>query len=207
MAPDSRSTSPVGLTVHERQESFSDEDVADINFWLDSANPPWTEVSPASSSDDIVPQKVDILCGRGREAHGHPGNRTFRLLISFHRDDYQNTKANNYTKSSIIKAVLASIREYGGRFLKKDEQTGMWCDVGDDCKYVYEKVSHALRINRGKMSQPKKTKAKDHPPTPEQDKYFQRLLANQQNIFRELLEKNHMPENFEVDEEWSGISV
>jgi hypothetical protein len=65
-----------------------------------------------------------------------------------HRDDYQNIKAKNYTKSSIIKAVLASVREYGGRFLKKDEQTDMWCDVSDDCKYVYEKVSQALRIAR-----------------------------------------------------------
>jgi hypothetical protein len=192
MAPYSRSTSPVGLTVHERQETFFDEDVANFlsGLFSDTANPPLPEVSPASSSDDIVPQKEDILCGKGKEAHGHPGNRTYRILISLHRDDYRNPKANNYTKSSITKAVLASIRDYGGRFLKKDEHTDMWYEVDDNL--AYEKVSHALRPpkNPEKISQRKKPKVTEYPPTPEQDTYFQKIFADQQKIFRELKSEN-----------------
>jgi hypothetical protein len=209
MAPYSRSTSPVGLTVHERQETFFDEDVANFlsGLFSDTANPPLPEVSPASSSDDKVPQEVDILCGKGKEALGHLGNRKYRKLISSYRNDYQNPKANNYTKSKITKAVLASIRGKKGRFLKKDEQTDTWYEV--DYNLAYDKVSHALRSAKypEKISQRKKPKVREYPPKPEQDSYFQRLFADQQKIFRELLYGNHKSENFEVDEEWSGISV
>jgi hypothetical protein len=130
----------------------------------------------------------------------------FRLLISFYSDDYQNAKARD-TKSKITQAILASIQESGGRFLRRDEQTDMWCDVGDD--KAHEKVSHALRQkkNTERRSPQKKPKAKDHPPTPEQDHYFQRLLADQHYNFGELLDENHMSEIFEVDEEWWGPSV
>jgi hypothetical protein len=191
MAPDSRSTSPVRLTVHEPEETFSYQDAAHIISCLDSANTPWPE----------VPQKEDILLGRHREAYGHPGNRRFRFLISSYSDDYQNARARD-TKTGIIQKIVASIQKYGGRFLRRDEQTDMWCDVCDDYKYVHEKVSHALRQKKNterRSPQKMSPNANDHPPTPEQDNYFQTLLADQQNIFRELIDEDHTSENFEVD--------
>jgi hypothetical protein len=204
MAPDSRPTRPVGLTVETRQETLSYEDFAAI-FCLDSTETPSPEVSP-SSSDDIFPQEMDVLCGRHREAYRHFGNRRFRAVISLHCGSYQNTKTRD-VKTSIKKEIVGSIREYGGRFLKKDKQTDMWHEVGDD--YAHDKVSHALRSANDpeKKCRQKKKKAKNQPPTPEEDNAFQTLHANQQRIFRELLEESQMSEDFEEDEQWCGISV
>lgn len=205
MAPDPRSIHPIELTVDEHQETVSYQDFAHLISCLDSIHTSWPEVSP-SLSDDTVPQTNDILCGRDREAYGHAGNRTFRSLISFYRDEYQHAKARDI-KTGITREIIDSIRECGGRFLKKDEHTDVWCEVGDD--YAHEKVSHALRSAKDpeRKSQPKRHKAKDHPPTQEQDDDFQRLFADQQHLFRQLLEENQMSENFETNEQWSGISV
>jgi hypothetical protein len=205
MAPDPSPIRPVGITLEARQETLSYQDVADI-LHLGSAKTPYPKVSP-SSSDDIVPQKTDVVCGRDKEAYGHVGNRRFRVLISLHRDNYQNAKTRD-TKTNITKEIVASIRECGGRFLRKDEQTDMWYVVGYD--YAHEKVSHALRSAKDPERKcKKKQKAKDQPPTREEHNAFQTLLLQQQKIFRELLEENQLSEalDFEGEEQCCSISV
>jgi hypothetical protein len=201
MAADLSHTRPVRITREARQETLTYRDVADI-LNLGSAISSCLQASPCSS-DDIVPQKMDILCGRDKEAFGHVGNKRFRTLISVRRDSYQNAKANA-TKTGITQEIVASIRECGGRFLRKDKQTGVWHEVGDDC--AHEKVSHALRGAKDpqKRCRKKKQNATDQSPV------FQTLLAQQQQIFMALVLNERQPSgalDSEEEEQSCSISV
>jgi hypothetical protein len=142
-----------------------------------------------SSSDDPVVhdvQKYDILCGRDKITHSHVGNKRFRNIVMMHREDYQ-TATSREAKSKITFAVVAMIRQSGGRFLKQDEESGAWKNVGDE--YARDKVSHALRSakdpNRPRIR--RRREAKLNIPTPEEDALFEATLSDQQLIFKGLL--------------------
>ena len=198
---------PVGCTL-EPQESLSFEDVACLQACLlrtSSENEKMLFSENSPSSDDMIPRSVDILCGKGREAHVHTGNKRFRVIISQYRKDYQNARCRDQ-KTRITKEIVSSIRECGGRFLKKDQNTDIWYDVGDE--YAHEKVSHALRSARDptkKIPKIRNPKVAQHqPPTPEENHAFWTLVENQKRIFRSLLEQDKASNylDFEEDEHW-----
>lgn len=85
----------------------------------------------------------DILCGRGGLTNHHKGNKRFRDIVALHRPDY--VRAPKIQKPSVARVIVRAIRngDPPGRFLKKDEKTGKWIDVGD--KKAAEKTSQALR--------------------------------------------------------------
>jgi hypothetical protein len=89
----------------------------------------------------------DVLSGRGGGTNVHPGNRNFRDLINLHRRAYLKARKND--KPAISRAIVRSIRENNGRFLKKDEKSGMWYEIGDDA--AREKTSQALRQRAPEM--------------------------------------------------------
>ncbi|KAL7579338.1 hypothetical protein ACA910_014014 [Epithemia clementina (nom. ined.)] len=89
----------------------------------------------------------DVLSGRGGGTNVHPGNRTFRDLINQNRRTYLKARKND--KPAISRAIVRTIRELNGRFLKKDEKTGMWFEIGDDA--AREKTSQALRQRAPEM--------------------------------------------------------
>lgn len=89
----------------------------------------------------------DVLSGRGGGTNVHPGNRNFRDLINLHRRAYLKARKND--KPAISRAIVRSVRENNGRFLKKDEKTGSWFEVGDDA--AREKTSQALRQRAPEM--------------------------------------------------------
>jgi len=103
----------------------------------------------------ILPSKVgqvtfdenDVLSGRGGGTNVHPGNRNFRDLINLHRRAYLKARKND--KPAISRAIVRSIRGTGGKFLKKDEKTGLWFEIGDDA--AREKTSQALRQRAPEM--------------------------------------------------------
>lgn len=76
----------------------------------------------------------DVLSGRGGGTNVHPGNRNFRDLINLHRRAYLKARKND--KPAISRAIVRSIRESNGRFLKKDEKSGLWFEIGDDAARV-----------------------------------------------------------------------
>lgn len=98
-------------------------------------------------SDKITDRDItdfDVLCGRGGGTNNHMGNRNFRVLVSQHQPQY--VVAKKAEKTDIARTIVSAIRSAhptGGRFLKKNEQTGFWYDVGD--KKATEKTSQALR--------------------------------------------------------------
>lgn len=73
----------------------------------------------------------------------HRGNKRFRDIVALHRPDY--TRAPKIQKPSVARVIVRAIRngDPPGRFLKKDEKTGRWYDIGD--KKAAEKTSQALR--------------------------------------------------------------
>ena len=89
----------------------------------------------------------DVLSGRGGGTNVHPGNRNFRDLINLHRRAYLKARKND--KPAISRAIVRAIRETGGKFLRKDEKTGLWFEVGDDA--AREKTSQALRQRAPEM--------------------------------------------------------
>jgi hypothetical protein len=86
-------------------------------------------------------QDNDVICGKGRLVHSHPGNKQFRRLIHFRRESYQTAHLRD-DKKQITNSVIEAIHRLGGRFVKMDE-SGQYTQVSDE--YQYEKVSHALR--------------------------------------------------------------
>jgi len=92
--------------------------------------------------DGVVPGEFDILCGRDKRAFNHIGNKRFRVIITTHCKQYQETASRN-EKTRITTQIINNLRQVGCRFLRKNEVTNMYEDMDDE--YAHEKVSHALR--------------------------------------------------------------
>ena len=73
----------------------------------------------------------------------HKGNKRFRDIVALHRPDY--VRAPKIQKPSVARVIVRAIRngDPPGRFLRKDDKTGKWVDIGD--KKAAEKTSQALR--------------------------------------------------------------
>ena len=86
---------------------------------------------------------IDVLCGRGGATNSHTGNRKFRKIVSLHRERYLRAKKRD--KPAYAQHVLELVRNQSQskpcRFLKKDLNSGMWYDIGDE--KAREKVAQA----------------------------------------------------------------
>lgn len=94
-------------------------------------------------------QPTDVLCGRGGETNHHPGNIQYRLLVKAFQPLYVSAKRRE--KPLIAQCIVYSVRQVGGRFLKRSTTTASkdkmnckeWEDVGNT--KAREKTSQALR--------------------------------------------------------------
>merc|ERR1712154_669863 len=75
------------------------------------------------------------------------GNCYFRALINKNREQYLRAKKND--KPFISLSIVSAIRQRNGRFLKNDEKSGLWFEIGDDA--AREKTSQALRQRAPEM--------------------------------------------------------
>lgn len=89
------------------------------------------------------PHDNDVLYGRGGGTNHHPGNKRYRKMVEDRKIDYVNCK--RLDKPLVALGIIREWRgqDPPGRFLKLDEKTGLWFDVGD--KKAREKTSQALR--------------------------------------------------------------
>jgi len=114
-----------------------------------------TDKSSLDGPDPVAPSEEgtsffndsDVLSGRGGGTNVHPGNRHFRELINLHRRAYLKARKND--KPAISRAIVRAVRENNGRFLKRDEKSGLWFEIGDDA--AREKTSQALRQRAPEM--------------------------------------------------------
>lgn len=77
----------------------------------------------------VNPGPKDILCGRSRNAYNHPGNQNLRAAIALTLDEY-NKCDRRQDKTRIIRLVIKSIVDDGGRFLYYDNRRKQWLDGG-----------------------------------------------------------------------------
>mmetsp|Transcript_7061 Transcript_7061/g.16143 ORF Transcript_7061/g.16143 Transcript_7061/m.16143 type:complete len:569 (-) Transcript_7061:2029-3735(-) len=85
----------------------------------------------------------DVLCGRGGGTNNHAGNEKFRELVNQKKVAYLHSSKRD--KPFVSKGIVRAVRNQNppGRFLQKDEKSGLWYDIGD--QKAREKTSQALR--------------------------------------------------------------
>lgn len=116
---------------------------SEVDF--DISDPPLEPLTPASktpvceSPADV--NSYDVLCGRGGGTNSQVGNRRFRKLVQEFQPIY--LLARRKEKPLLARTIVLVIRKRGGRFLKKDEETGELYEVGDS--KAEAKTSQALR--------------------------------------------------------------
>ena len=84
----------------------------------------------------------DVLCGRGKSALNHIGNRRFRVVVAANLTRYLSLQSRS-EKTHLAMRIVTDVRQNGGRFLKQDGLTNIWYEIGN--KMAREKVAHALR--------------------------------------------------------------
>jgi hypothetical protein len=87
------------------------------------------------------PHDHDVLSGRGNFVNYHAGNEHFRALVRKHKLNY--VACPKPPKGKFSRVIVDEIRSRGGRFLKQDHSTKMWCEIGD--KKALDKTRQALR--------------------------------------------------------------
>lgn len=105
------------------------------------------------------------------------------------RERYQHQDSSRVFKTQLVKKIISTVRASEGRFLKFDERSSSWLDVGEEC--AYEKVSHALRYRpnstiAGAPKKPRSRQKKGYEYAYDSEVYLA-LLAIQRKIFQELL--------------------
>ena len=105
-------------------------------------------VPAPSTTGQAVFGENDVLSGRGGGTNVHPGNRHFRDLIHLHRRGYLAARKND--KPAISRRIVKTIRDAGGRFLRKCEKTQLWFEVResekDDGFISYKKDNKVLIV-------------------------------------------------------------
>lgn len=108
----------------------------------DSALAQGTNVNPTPLPDPFEPRDQDVCCGRGKRNWNHTGNIQFRNLIQSNVDAYISAPTKT-DKTSVVMGIVDQVRKGGSLFVKQDEDTGRWYDIGDSL--AREKVGHSLR--------------------------------------------------------------
>ncbi|EJK77380.1 hypothetical protein THAOC_00794, partial [Thalassiosira oceanica] len=76
------------------------------------------------------PLEGDVIVPGQALLNPHPGNRAWKALVMGHKAEYD---ARPYgTKGEIARKIVRAVRAASGRFLTKDERTGLWRDIGDE---------------------------------------------------------------------------
>lgn len=148
-------------TDDDDEDLFRDSDDEDSN----SADGP-SRVQQHPLKNIAEPGPNDRLFGRGGPINQHPGNVRYRQLIDDKRRKFKAAKTKD-DQERVVREVISEWRalDSPGRFLKQDEHTKLWNDVGDE--EAMEKIFQTFggRKNfrgrgRSKKGQKKKTESR-----------------------------------------------
>jgi hypothetical protein len=91
----------------------------------------------------FTPGPYDVICGRGKEAKDHSGNKFYRSLVQKSMVRYSKA-SNKYQKTIIVSYIVDEVRTRSpeGGFVKQ-ESDGLWYEVGDHL--AREKAGQNLR--------------------------------------------------------------
>ena len=86
------------------------------------------------------PTPTSIICGRGRLALEHDGNRSLKALVKCHLKSYAECKCK-FQKSKIVSGIVETVRKANGTFVKFVDDG--WVQVSD--RHAREKVGQIFR--------------------------------------------------------------
>jgi hypothetical protein len=95
--------------------------------------------------EDFEPGEHDVLCGRGGICKNWSGNVSYRRLVRSKLQEYS-LADTKHLKGVILDSIVKEVRKKSGRgggFIKKDDATNRWCEVGDFL--AREKTSQCFR--------------------------------------------------------------
>jgi len=95
-------------------------------------------VEPAIES----PSETDVVFGAGfgKEALKHPGNQVYRSLIACNTGRYLKCDSE-VKKGRVCQSIVAAIKGQDGRFLRKNQSSGLWEIILDNAVIV---VTHVI---------------------------------------------------------------
>ncbi len=127
------------LNAPTEPSQISIPDMSPIN----RARVPVSESAFAVTAGAITPRDEDVLFGRGGKTNHHPGNKRLREIVNSYRSIYR--QAKKVDKPKVAKLIVGALRAASppSRFLRVNEATNQWEDVGD--RRASEKVSQSLR--------------------------------------------------------------
>jgi hypothetical protein len=171
------------------QESLSYEDIASLER-LRSTSFTFSDVfkDPTKMPSD-TPTEFDVLLGREKESANHIGNKRYLAIVALHRNEYKSC-TTRVAKTCITTRLIKEIHDCGGRFLKKNDETGEYEEVSH--QKAHDKVSHALRQAKDPFAEKAPRRRRNivrKPPTPQENEVFDFMFAEQQRIFQEMLAK------------------
>ena len=97
---------------------------------------------PTNLGIHFQPGPYDCICGRGKVAFNHVGNKYFRSLIELARNSYLKAETK-IQRSFVVSGVVDAVRAKGTGFVKQIKASGEWIEVGDHL--AREKVGQSLR--------------------------------------------------------------
>jgi len=104
---------------------------------------------------------ADVLCGRGKAAAAHVGNKRFREIVKEALPSYQ-TASDRFDKALVVRSIKRSVESTGGRFIKVGKTTGSYVELS--ASEAKEKIGHALRDTAVALQRKKEGTVK-RPPT------------------------------------------
>jgi hypothetical protein len=109
---------------------------------------------------------LDICCGRGKGRWNSPGNQRFKEVVQENLQRYADatTKAE---KSKVVESVVTEVHKLGGRFLKQNESSGNWYQIGPHD--TRSKVAHAIRDHLVTSSYTKRGLDHEEPTAPKKN--------------------------------------
>jgi hypothetical protein len=139
----SKSSTPIASNISHRN-SLLPKAAEEVDFEV--TDPPSEPVVPENDSEALCESLADVnvydvLCGRGGGTNSQIGNRRFRQLVQDFQPIYLMAKRKE--KPLLARTIVLIIRKRGGRFLKKNEESGELFEVGDI--KAEAKTSQALR--------------------------------------------------------------
>mmetsp|Transcript_3338 Transcript_3338/g.4980 ORF Transcript_3338/g.4980 Transcript_3338/m.4980 type:complete len:264 (+) Transcript_3338:89-880(+) len=102
-------------------------------------------LKPDKPTDWIAEAEItdmDVICERGGKSNRHDGTKRYRGMIEKYKPEYQSLTAKT-AKTNLSRKIIFQIQKDGGRFLKKDEQSGQYFVLSP--VETTKKVSQAMR--------------------------------------------------------------
>uniref|UniRef100_A0A7S1UQ01 DUF6824 domain-containing protein n=1 Tax=Grammatophora oceanica TaxID=210454 RepID=A0A7S1UQ01_9STRA len=117
---------------------------------LDQYHPDATQPVTVTNLDTVehpmrlhdAPNDEDVICGRDKAAFEWKGNKEFRRTVWRTLSQYK-LADTRLKKSKVVKQVVEEMHNSGRRFLKKDNRSKTWYEIGED--KAREKTAHAFR--------------------------------------------------------------